>query len=135
MGRVGEVVLIAFIVVPLIGPGALSQAGRTVSVLRRWPITLPSWRLALQRFARWCVRDLALSLFAALVLAVILRVVVDGEPLTLSTLMTWWTGLVALGIVFSLATWLLGWLLGLLWYIALHVAAAWHSHAQPRHGA
>jgi hypothetical protein len=68
-----------------------------------------------------------------LVLAAILRVVVDGEPLTLSTLMTWWTGLVALGIVFSLATWLLGSLLGLLWYAALRIVAAWHSHAQPRH--
>lgn len=133
MERVGEVVLIAFIVVPLIGPGALSQASRTVSVLRGRPIQVPPWRILARRLARWCLRGLALSLFAVLVLAAILGVVVDRESPTLSTLMSWWTGLVALGIVFSLATWLLGWLLGLVWYAALRIAAARHSHAQPRH--
>ena len=114
-------------------PVSMAACSTTVSVLRRWPIQVPPWGLALWRFARWCLRGLALSLFAVLVLAAILGVVVDRESPTLSTLMSWWTGLVALGIVFSLATWLLGWLLGLVWYAALRIAAARHSHAQPRH--
>lgn len=126
------VAFMAYVLAMDIGPEALSQARLSVSVLRQLPMSPPQRCALLRRFARWCLRRLAQSVAYAVGLAVLFALLPPIQRITaqvlLSAAWSWWKLFVVVG---GLAI-LLGWLLGLLWYAALRIAAARHARAQPR---